>query len=133
MTSILLLASVVLSAFLTGCATAVDSSPPILPAVVSGVWTRKTAEQLPVTEAPESISLLGVKSIGRADYEGPMNIRATVYQMSTPASAFESVQRWRPSPGRFASQKDALFIVVETPFPDQSAVKTFLTNFEKGF
>lgn len=61
---------------------------------------------------------MGLVQATRGRYEGPQALSVTFYEMRAAASAFELMQRWRPSEGRLASYKGRWFVVIEAKGAD---------------
>jgi hypothetical protein len=104
---------------------------PLFPGTV-GPWKLKQAADLAAERAPDAIRKLGIRRAGSATYEGPGTLDVRIYELTSPAAAFEAEQQWRPVADTVAVHKDSLFTVVHWQGADRAAVSVFIREMEKG-
>ena len=69
----------------------------------------------------------------KATYWGVAPVTLTLFALPwSPGSAWDAIQRWRPSPGTRAFAKGSYFGVVESPAADQETLKRFIDNLLTG-
>ena len=115
---------------LTACRRAAERAAPALPAAV-GAWRQTASRDVPPAEATEPLAKNTVRRAVAATYEGPGNAQVTLYELTSPASALDAVQRWRAQPNTVFFYKDNLFVVVRWQGADRKAIGDFVRALEK--
>ena len=107
-------ASLVIALLMLGCAR--DNADALnLPAALPGGWTRGSARELSPEAVPAEIRALQLTRAFEADYQGPSPMKVIVYVMSSPAGAFEAMQKWRHREGALAFHEGRYLAVVDAP------------------
>ncbi|MCS7026818.1 MAG: hypothetical protein NZV14_18615 [Bryobacteraceae bacterium] len=97
-----------------------------------GVHRRLNVENMPAEEYPEEYKRLGLKRARRALYQqGEAKILATVYEMASPAVAFEMVQKWRPEPGKLVFHQGPFFVVLASTPENQKPMNELAQHLEQ--
>src|ERR1017187_6595330 len=125
--------------FLLACALSLASCrrvPGPMPdpfAEVAGAWHRPSVRELAPSSAPDSVPPAAIERIRAASYEGPGQLDARVYQLTSPAVALDVVQRWKPAPDTVFFYSGRFFVVVQWQSADRKALQEFVATLEKQF
>lgn len=103
------------------------------PQEVPGGWKLRTKGQLAATNAAQRILTQGLVSWWQAEYSGPSDPTVFLYEMKTPADAFELVQTNRSEPGLIVMNNDRFFIAMQTMRGNLPDLNRFASAFEKVF
>ena len=103
------------------------------PKEVPGGWKLFGSEEFQIDQAQADVQNRGLKRWLKARYEGPGYPDVLLYQMSTQASAFELVQKWRGEPGAIVSHVDNVFIVYRSDYLKPEELNKFATAWEGAF
>jgi hypothetical protein len=117
---------------LAGCRRTAQEWADLLPASVGDAWSRRQVNEVPAGAAPEEIRKMGLRRAAAAVYEGPARIDVTIYEMGSPASAFELIQKWRSAEGRMAFYRDRYFGVVSAPQAGRGTLAAFTQSLERS-
>jgi hypothetical protein len=98
----------------------------LLPSVVGGVWRRQSLTQIRVPP-----SAAGSLREFEANYAGPGNVTADIYQAKVSAVAFEMAQKWKPAANTVSFYKDEYFAVIKWDRADRQALTAFVGALEK--
>ncbi len=101
------------------------------PATVANVWHRTAMRNLPVSDAPDPVPRTSVERLQVAAYEGPGNLEARVYELSSPGVGLDLAQRWRPSADTVFFYQGRYFVVVKWQQADRKALQEFVRELEK--
>jgi hypothetical protein len=74
----------------------------------------------------------GLESLTVASYSGDGTPRVLAHRMSSPANAFEALQRFRAESGTVAFQYGIFFIVVRSPALGQTALNRFAAELKQS-
>jgi len=115
--------------FLSSCAK--EIKPFEVPKGTEGGW--KLTSTGPVDPPPPDwINTLGLKSSRRANYSGPIDTTADIYEFNADSSAFECKQKWRPVNGEDNFYLRNFFIVIRSPHPNKEMLMDFSRAFQKS-
>lgn len=114
----------------TACRRAGERAAPALPESV-GAWRKTASRDVAPAEAPEPLAKNTVRRAMAATYEGPGTAEVTLYELNSPASALDAVQRWRARPNTVFFYKENLFVVVKWQGADRKAAGEFVRALEK--
>jgi hypothetical protein len=111
-----------LAVVLCGCASKEDAGAPPFPQR-AGAWT--------LAEPPRATQpVAGARRAWEARYRGQPEIRVVLAEMRAQASAFEAVQKRRPSAGQLTFYRGRYFGVAESPGAAQPALNRFVNAFQ---
>ena len=102
-----------------------------LPASPGEGWILTGASPVPPENAPGMVRQLGLRRAVRASYQGAGELQVTLYEMVTPASAFELVQKWRTEESAVHFHHERYFVLVESGQLDTPALLSFVRLLEK--
>jgi hypothetical protein len=126
--TVLVLAVVVLA----GCARPIPM-PDAFPEELGG-WRRVgRVRELPPGQAPDTLPAARNEQIRTASYDGPGQLDARVYVLSSPAVALDVVQRWTPRPDTVTFQTDRFFVIVHWQVAKKKELQAFMAALEKRF
>lgn len=114
----------VLALVSTACSQPPRNAESLLPASVDGVWQRKSLRDIP----PPKPAILRAFE---ADYEGAGKMTVTLYEARVSGTAFEMMQRWRPSPDTVFFDKGRYFVLVKWEQADRQALRGFVRALQK--
>lgn len=97
---------------LSGCG-APPPAPWSLPDSLGAEWTLEETSAIDLGKIQGQPAVLGVEEALSGRYEGPQPLLVTCYRMRTGNSAFELMQKWRPSEGQIAVYRGPWFATLE--------------------
>jgi hypothetical protein len=83
-----------------------------LPETFPGGWTRGAIRELTADSAPAEIRYLVIRHAYEAEYEGPVPMKITLWEMP---AAFEAAQKWRHREGTIAFHEGSYLVVIDAP------------------
>ena len=109
------------------------SAPPFdpFPDTVAGVWRRTALRDLPASEAPDPVPRTSVMQLRTAVYQGPGQLEARAYELSSSAVGLDLVQRWRPSADTVFFNPGRYFVVIKWRQADRKALQDFVREIER--
>ncbi len=119
-----------IAAALAGCGAPRDAAA-LLPETVGESWRRTALRDVPPADAPEPPARATVRRVVRADYAGPGQVEATLYELTSSTAALDAVQRIPPEPGRVFFYKDEYFVLVAWRDAEREAVGEFVRALER--
>jgi len=102
----------------------------LFPENAAGGWRRVSAQDVPVSEAPDPVPRNAVNQLRAASYRGPGKLEARVYQLTSPEIGLTLAQRWRPSADTVFFNRRQYFIVVKWDSADRKALQAFVAQLE---
>lgn len=101
-----------------------------LPEEVHGGW--RIASRSPAPGIPEALKPLGPKPGEVIAYDGPSLVRVEAYEMPTPTSAFEAMQRWHSDGKKVPLNLKQYFLLLSTDHPNKAMFNDFADGLRKG-
>ena len=100
------------------------------PETAAGGWRRASLRDVPVSEAPDPVPRTAVERLQTAVYQGPGELEARAYQLTSPAVGLDLAQRWRPSADTIFFNRGKYFLVVKWRQADRQALQAFVRELE---
>ena|ERR1051326_7126858 len=116
-----------LAALLLGASCRVERTPfDPFPDMVAAVWRRTAMRDVPVSEAPDPVPRSSVLRLRTAEYQGPGQLEARAYELTSSAVALDLVQRWRPSSDTVFFNPGRFLVVIKWQQADRKALQDFV-------
>ncbi len=103
--------------------------PDLLPQT-AGVWRRTAIANRGASEAPDPVPRSSINRLQIATYEGPGRLEARIYELDSPAVAFDLAQRWRPSADTVFFDRGRFFVVIRWEQAERKALQGFVRDLE---
>jgi hypothetical protein len=101
-----------------------------LPVEVHGGWRITSRSAAP--GIPEALKTLAPKRGEMIVYDGPSLVRMEAYEMPTPTSAFEAMQRWHADGKKVPLHLKQYFLLLSTDHPNKAMLNDFIDGLRKG-
>jgi hypothetical protein len=103
----------------------------VFPETVAGVWRRVEVHDLAVSGSPDPVPRPMVKRAQQAKYEGPGQLEARAYELTSTEAGLDLAQRWRPSADTVFFWARNYFVVVKWQQADRKALQQFTSALAK--
>src|SRR3954454_903046 len=105
----------------------------MFPPTLGDGWRLQSTEPIPISAAPEGVQKYEMRRAQTARYEGSGTVSVAAFEMTSPAVAFEIVQKWRPVPDTVVFDKKNYFVIVKWENADRAALTSLVRALEKRF
>jgi len=102
----------------------------LLPENAAGGWHRTSLVETPVSEAPDPVPRNAVTRLETADYTGPGQLEARVYELTSAEVGATLAQRWRPSADTVFFARGHYFVVIKWQQAERNALRSFVRELE---
>jgi hypothetical protein len=108
----------------SACSQPARSAASLLPAIVGGVWQRKSLHGM----TPPNPAVLRAFE---AAYDGAGRVTVDLYETKVSGTAFEMTQHWRASPDTVFFDKGRYFVLVKWEQADRGALTAFVRGLQR--
>jgi len=102
----------------------------LFPQNAAGGWRLLSAQDVPVSDAPDPVPRNAITRLRSGAYQGPGKLEARVYQLTSPEIGTTLAQRWRPSSDTVFFNRRQYFVVVRWQDADRRALQAFIAQLE---
>ena len=113
-----------------GCQRRVELPADLFPADAGGGWHRVASREVPASEAPDPVPRNEIDRLEEGVYQGPGNLAARVYVLSSAGVGVVLSQRWRPSADTVFFHRGRFFAVVKWQTANRAALQSFIRQLE---